>query len=94
MTPGITLLFPRDKSTSNSSRRFVSAQRNTVSEAGSVTPGPAYGGWLRMGRWLVPLFVEPRLIGNLDVVSVWVADVLPRSSRHAIRAAGSVPCLK
>ena len=33
MTPGITLLFPRDKSTSNSSRRYISAQRNAVSEA-------------------------------------------------------------
>jgi hypothetical protein len=34
-----------------------------------------YGGRPPMGRWLVDLFVEPRLIGNLDVVSVRVADV-------------------
>ena len=32
MTPGITLL----KSTSNSSRRYISSQRNAVSEARSV----------------------------------------------------------
>jgi len=31
--------------------------------------------FLRFGRWPYLLFVEPRLIGNLDVVSVRVADV-------------------
>src|ERR1700745_2459862 len=44
--------------------RFAGGEREVLSHR-----------WPQMGRWLVFLFVEPRLIGNLDVVSVRVADI-------------------
>jgi hypothetical protein len=41
----------------------------------SVPPSALHGGWPQMVDGSYRLFVEPGLIGNLDVVSVRVADV-------------------
>jgi hypothetical protein len=65
--------------------------RNDYSSYIASTP---YGGWPQMGRWLVPFICRAKAYRQSRCCIRPGHRCLPRSSRHAIRAEGSVPCLK
>src|ERR1700681_4805683 len=54
--------------------------------------GPDYGGWPVI--WLVPFICRAKAYRQSRCYIRPGRRCLPRSSRHAIRAEGSVPCLK
>ena len=56
--------------------------------------GPDYGGWPQMGRWLVPFICRAKAYRQSRCCIRPGRRCLPRSSRRAIRAENSVPCLK
>jgi hypothetical protein len=56
---------------------------------------PRAGVWRpRMGRWLVPLICRAKAYRQSRCCIRPGRRCLPQSSRHAIRAEGSVPCLR
>jgi hypothetical protein len=69
----------------------VRAAKPDCRSSGSM---PDYGGWPRMGRWLVRFICRAKAYRQSRCCIRPGRRCLPRSSRHAIRAEGSVPCLR
>jgi uncharacterized protein (TIGR03000 family) len=71
-------------------RRRQPSRRQRTKSIRCHTP-PNYDGWPQMGRWLVPFICRAKAYRQSRCCIRPGRRCLPRSSRHAIRAEGSVP---
>ena len=88
---GVDCRHPPQPSPQKSTRTGVCDCKTSLLKLESVTINVSGPG---MGRWLVPFICRARAYRRSRCCIRPGRRCLPRSSRHAIRAEASVPCLK